>query len=55
MCAFMQADPIYFVAMLQLLSIQNYATVDSLEIEFDAGMSVNYFDKDIVRKATRPD
>ena len=26
--------------MLQLLSIQNYATVDSLEIEFESGMSV---------------
>ena len=40
MCAFLSADPIYFVAMLQLLSIQNYATVDVLEIEFQAGMSV---------------
>lgn len=32
--------PIYFGAMLQQLSIQNYATVDTLEIDFKAGMSV---------------
>lgn len=31
---------IYFRPMLQQLSIQNYATVDSLDIEFEAGMSV---------------
>lgn len=34
------AEPLYSVAMLQHLSIKNYATVDSLEIEFQAGMSV---------------
>lgn len=39
-CAFMQYDPIYFVIMLLQLAIQNYATVDSLEIEFNPGMSV---------------
>ena len=32
-------DPIYFVPMLHQLSIQNYATVDHLEIEFQQGMS----------------
>lgn len=36
----MQYDPIYFVIMLLQLTIQNYATVDSLEIEFKPGMSV---------------
>ncbi|MCH8264281.1 MAG: AAA family ATPase, partial [Proteobacteria bacterium] len=39
-CAFMEYDPIYFVIMLLQLTIQNYATVDSLEIEFKPGMSV---------------
>lgn len=39
-CALMDADPIYFRSMLLQLSIQNYATVDSLEIEFNSGMSV---------------
>ena len=36
----MEYDPIYFVIMLLQLTIQNYATVDSLEIEFKPGMSV---------------
>ena len=38
--AFIEFDPIYFVAMLHQLSIKNYATVDTLEIEFKPGMSV---------------
>ncbi len=33
-------DPIYFRSMLSLLSIQNYATVESLEIDLGPGMSV---------------
>lgn len=33
-------DPIYCEPMLHQLSIQNYATVDQLEIEFQSGMSV---------------
>ena len=38
--AITKIDPIYFAAMLNLLSIQNYATVESLEIDFGSGMSV---------------
>lgn len=38
--ALMEVNPLYFKSMLQQLSIQNYATVDSLEIEFKSGMSV---------------
>ena len=38
--AITEIDPIYFTPMLNLLSIQNYATVESLEIEFGSGMSV---------------
>lgn len=33
-------EPLYCAAMLQLLSIRNYATVERLEIEFDPGMTV---------------
>ena len=39
-CALLRADPIYFETMLQQLSIQNYATVDHLDIEFKSGMTV---------------
>lgn len=38
--AFIEIDPIYFPPMLHHLSIQNYATVDSLEIELKTGMTV---------------
>lgn len=39
-CALLGGVLIYFRPMLQQLSIQNYATVDTLDIEFKTGMSV---------------